>query len=269
MKVILIENIEKVGSKGDVVNVKRGFARNYLVPRNFALYATPKNMKKLEVLKKQFADDESKRVEHFKQIGEKITALHLTFLRKVDEHDSMYGSVSEMDILHELKEKNIDIPKTAIIMDKHLKQLGDFEVHIKLHKDVNVMLPVTVKKEAGKDDVAEEKPVEKKAKPKKAVEEVITDEVVSETVVEEVAAESVEETVTEEAMVEVTEAAEEVIVAEEKVEASVEEEVVVKATIETEPTAGDDVVEEKPEEVEEPLVAKDEVEEEITDKESV
>ncbi len=228
MKVILIENIEKVGSKGEVINVKRGFARNYLVPRNFAIYATPQNMKKLEVLKKQFADDESKRLEHFKQIADKISALHLEFIRKVDEHDSMYGSVSEMDILHELKEKNIDIPKTAVIMEKHLKQLGDFEVHIKLHKEVNVMLKVTVQKEAGEKDTVEQEQVEKKATRKKAVdkEEVKEADVEAVVAVEDVVTEPIEETAVAEEMVEAESVKEEVAEEEneaEVVEAEVEE----------------------------------------------
>jgi large subunit ribosomal protein L9 len=154
MKVILIENIDKIGSKGDVINVKRGFARNYLIPRNYAIYSTPQNLKNLESLKKQYADEESKRLEVFKKLGEQISKLNLSFVRKVDEHDNLYGSVSEMDILHELKEKSIDIPKTAIVMDKHVKNLGDFEVQIRLHKEVLVNLRGSVVKEET------EKPVE-------------------------------------------------------------------------------------------------------------
>jgi large subunit ribosomal protein L9 len=154
MKVILIENIDKIGSKGDVINVKRGFARNYLIPRNYAIYSTPQNLKNLESLKKQYADEESKRLEILKKLGEQISKLNLSFVRKVDEHDNLYGSVSEMDILHELKENNIDIPKTAIVMDKHVKNLGDFEIQIRLHKEVLVNLRGSVVKEET------EKPVE-------------------------------------------------------------------------------------------------------------
>jgi large subunit ribosomal protein L9 len=148
MKIILTENIEKVGVKGDIVNVKRGFARNYLVARNFAIYATPQNVKNLDSLKKQFAVEENKRFEYLKQIGEQISALNLSFVRKVDEHENMYGSVSESDIHHSLAEKKIDVPKAAIILEKHIKQLGEFEVPIHLHKDINVVLHGIVEKEA-------------------------------------------------------------------------------------------------------------------------
>ncbi len=151
MKVILTESIEKVGSKGDVINVKRGFARNYLVPRHIAIYATPQNMKNLDTLKKQFADEENKKLEHLRQVAGQISELKLTFTRRVDEHDNMYGSVSENDILHELKERSIDIPKASVTMEKHIKQLGDFEVNIHLHKEVNAVLHGVIEKEADKD----------------------------------------------------------------------------------------------------------------------
>ncbi len=147
MKVILTENIDKVGSKGDVVNVKRGFARNFLVPRSLAMYATPYNLKKLDSLKKKFAAEEEQRLEQYKALAAQIDNLSLTFTRKTDEHDNLYGSVSETDLLHELKNRNIDIPRNAIIMEKHIKQLGDFEVPIHLHRDVHAVLHGTVVKE--------------------------------------------------------------------------------------------------------------------------
>jgi len=206
MKVILTENIDKVGVKGDVINVKRGFARNYLVPRNFAIYATPINVKKLDSLKQQFAKEESKQLEHLKKIGEQISALKLSFTRKVDEHENLYGSVSEIDIMHELKEKNIDIPKISILMEKHVKQLGEFEVAIRLHKDVNVTVHGTVLKEGADLAAAPVKPaVVVVEEPVEAiVEEAVVPEV--EAVVEEVAVEEIaeEEVVAEAAVEEVT-----------------------------------------------------------------
>ncbi len=147
MKVILIETIDKIGIKGDVINVKRGFARNYLIPRDYAIYATPQNLKNLDSLKVKFVEEENKRFAILKALGEKVAEQRLTFLRKTDEHENMYGSVSEIDILHALQEKNVDIPKAAIIMEKHIKQLGEFQVNVKLHKDINVTLYCVVEKE--------------------------------------------------------------------------------------------------------------------------
>ena len=86
MKVIMLKTIEKVGNQGDVVNVKRGYARNYLVPRGFALYATPANLKNLNAIKNKLADEEQKLTEELKNLAEKIDSTKLVFMRKVDEH---------------------------------------------------------------------------------------------------------------------------------------------------------------------------------------
>ncbi|MDI9525232.1 MAG: 50S ribosomal protein L9, partial [Candidatus Cloacimonadota bacterium] len=102
MKVILLNHIEKLGKKGEVVSVKRGFARNYLIPRKLAIYATPQNMKHLSAIQNQAAEEEEKLIEELKKLDAKIRTLSLVFVRKVDEHDSMFGSVSEIDIVNEL-----------------------------------------------------------------------------------------------------------------------------------------------------------------------
>jgi large subunit ribosomal protein L9 len=155
MKVILLNHIEKVGKKGEIVSVKRGFARNYLVPRNLAMYATPQNMKNLSSLQAKAAEEEEKIIAEFKKLDDKIRALHLVFLRKVDENEHMFGSVSETDIVHELSQKGIDIHKSAVVLDKHIKTLGESAVQIRLHKDVVSELRVLVEKEH-KEEVIEE-----------------------------------------------------------------------------------------------------------------
>ena len=147
MKVILLESIEKVGSKGEVVNVKRGFARNYLIPRNYAIYATPHNMKKLGGIQAAIAEAEEKRMNELKNLAEKLGSVSLAFVRKVDENDHMFGSVSEMDIVAELKTQGFEIHKSAVLMEKHIKELGENSVQIKLHKDIVVNLKLTVNKE--------------------------------------------------------------------------------------------------------------------------
>jgi len=148
MKLILIENIEKVGKKGDTVNVKRGYARNYLLPRNFAIIATPKNIKQLESLKTDWEAQESRKINELKQLAVKLEGISLTFIRKTDENDHMFGSVSENDIVATLKEQDIDLQRSMIQMGKHIKELGETIVHVKLHKDVSAELKVIVVKEA-------------------------------------------------------------------------------------------------------------------------
>ena len=147
MKVILLENIEKVGSKGELINVKRGFARNYLIPRNYAIYATPQNMKKLSAIQANLAAEEEKRVAELKNLAEKLNSLSLVFARKVDENEHMFGSVSENDIINELIAQGFDLNRAQILMEKHIKELGEISVPVKLHKDITASLKITVNKE--------------------------------------------------------------------------------------------------------------------------
>ncbi len=147
MKVIMLKNIEKVGNQGEVVNVARGFARNYLTPRGLAIYATPQNLKKLEVIKGKLAEDEQKLLAELKNLAEKISAAKLVFVRKVDEHGSMFGSVSENDIVHALHEQGITLHKSALGMDKHFKELGEHSVAVRLHKEVSCTLSLVIDKE--------------------------------------------------------------------------------------------------------------------------
>ncbi len=147
MKVIMLENIEKVGVKGDVINVKRGFARNYLIPRKYAIYATPSNLGKLSSIKENLAAEEQKRLNSLKLLAEKLNDISLTFVRKVDENEHMFGSVSENDIVSGLKAFDIEVHKSAIVLEKHIKELGSFKVQVKLHKDISAEISLVVEKE--------------------------------------------------------------------------------------------------------------------------
>lgn len=148
MKIIMLENIEKLGSKGEVVNVKRGYARNYLVPRAMALYATPQNMKRLSAIQADFAADEEKKLQELKNLAEKIASVKLTFVRKADEQGSMFGSVSDNDIVVALKGQDIDILRSNVQMEQHIKELGQHTLQIRLHKDVVAYLSFVVEAEA-------------------------------------------------------------------------------------------------------------------------
>jgi large subunit ribosomal protein L9 len=159
MKVILLSNIEKVGKQGEIVSVRRGFARNYLVPRDLAIYATPQNMKKLGAIQSQAAEEEQKRLAELNQLAARISALNLVFVRKVDDNEHMFGSVSETDIVHQLAERGIDIHKTAVLLDKHIKELGEIVVPVRLHKDIVADLKLTVEKEIREDATKAEVPI--------------------------------------------------------------------------------------------------------------
>lgn len=158
MKVILLSNIEKVGRQGDLLNVKSGFARNYLIPRKLALYATPQNMKKLSSIQAQAAEEEARIMAELKKLDARIRSLSLDFVRKVDEHDHMFGSVSEVDIVSALQEKGVSVHKSQLVMDKHIKALGESLVQIRLHRDLVSELRIQVEKEH--EEKAQPKPVE-------------------------------------------------------------------------------------------------------------
>lgn len=147
MKVIMLKNIDKVGKQGEVVSVKRGFARNYLTPRGLAIYATPTNMKNLSVIQSKMQEEEQKLLAEMKKLAEIIAAANLVFVRKLDEHGSMFGSVSENDIVHALQQQGITLHKSNLVMDKHFKEIGEFSVPVHLHKEVNSTLNIKIEQE--------------------------------------------------------------------------------------------------------------------------
>ncbi len=147
MKVILKEDIPKLGTMGETVQVAPGYGRNYLIPQGKAVLATSKNFKELEhqrqlILRK--ADLIRKDAESF---AEKFRGLTLTLARKVGEEDKIYGSVSVSDISQALKEAGVEIERKLIKLDEPIKSLGEFQVPVKVHADVTAELTVQVVKE--------------------------------------------------------------------------------------------------------------------------
>ena len=147
MKVILKEDIPKLGIMGETVQVAPGYGRNYLIPQGKAVLATSKNSKELEhqrqlILRK--ADLIRKDAESF---AEKFRGLTLTLARKVVEEDKIYGSVSVSDISQALEEAGVEIERKLIKLDEPIKSLGEFQVPVKVHADVTAELTVQVVKE--------------------------------------------------------------------------------------------------------------------------
>lgn len=169
MKVILLTHIEKLGNQGDVVNVKRGYARNYLIPRELAIYATPQNLKKLGDIKQKAAAEEEIRLSELRLLAERISAQSLVFIRKVDEHDTMFGSVSDADIVTALEEMGISIQKSAIQLEKHIKELGQSQIEIKLHKNITAQLSIDIRKETQPEPAPQPVPAEPEEQPEPEV----------------------------------------------------------------------------------------------------
>jgi large subunit ribosomal protein L9 len=146
MKVILLETIDKLGKAGEIITVKEGFARNYLIPKNKARVATTGNMKMLESIKKKEALEENKRLDAAKALAGKIEALSLSISAQAGEEEKLFGSVSNDTIADALKEEGIDIDKKDITLDEPIKKLGSYQVTVKVHPQVKANLRVWVVK---------------------------------------------------------------------------------------------------------------------------
>jgi len=147
MKVILLESVEKVGKKGDVLNVAPGFARNYLIPRKLAMEVTPSNIKMVEMRQKALKKKEEKERLSYQELIKKLNEVHLEIRRRSSEKDVIFGSVSAADIQEELASLGFEIDKKKIMLDEPIKRLGTFTIPIKIYHDERAEIKVTVSKE--------------------------------------------------------------------------------------------------------------------------
>ncbi len=144
MKVILKADVKDLGRMGEVVNVKDGFARNYLVPQGLAAEANTKNVKALEHETKKIQEMAKKVKSGASGLAEQIAAAKVTIKAKAGEEDKLFGSVTSMDIADALKAEGIEIDKKKIHLDEPIKRLGEYTVTIKLHSEVSAQLNVQV-----------------------------------------------------------------------------------------------------------------------------
>ena len=145
MKVILLENVRKVGSIGDVIDVKRGFARNYLISKKKALFASKENIKEVEKIKQELNKKDQDKKKEAKSILEKIQKKTYEIKKLSTENKELYGSVKPTEISKLINEKeNIEINPSNIQPSKEIKSLGEFKVEINLHSDVQTQIIVKV-----------------------------------------------------------------------------------------------------------------------------
>ncbi len=152
MRVILKQDVDNLGRKGDIVNVAAGFGRNYLIPKKMALEVTPSNMKMIEIerqsLKKKLEKERLSYQDLIRRLGEQT----IVFSRKAGEKDMIFGSVSAADIKEELDRLGFDVEKKKIVLDEPIKRLGNYTIPIKVFHDDKASLKVEVRKE----EIAEE-----------------------------------------------------------------------------------------------------------------
>jgi large subunit ribosomal protein L9 len=148
MEVILKEDINKLGHRGDVVKVAEGYGRNYLIPKKLAIEATPGNKAVIEQMKAAAVRKSAKEKGSAEELGKQLDGVTVEFTRKSGEHDQLFGSVTSVDIAHALEAKGFTIDRRKILLDVPLKTVGEFKVPVKLHRDVTVTVQAVVKKEA-------------------------------------------------------------------------------------------------------------------------
>ena len=148
MKVILTQTVDRLGKIGDVVDVKDGYARNYLFPKNAAKEATLGNMKILDSLKKKQALEDAKRLDEAKALAQMIAALSITISAKAGEEEKLFGAVTTEMISVALGNEKIAVDKKDIVLDEPIKKLGVYQVGLKIHPEVKASLRVWVVKES-------------------------------------------------------------------------------------------------------------------------
>ena len=154
MEVILREEIEKLGIPGEVVKVAPGYARNYLIPRNLAVLATASNKKIIAQEKEAWLRREATFMNEASQLAQLMEGLSLSFIHKAGESGQLFGSVTNKDIAEALAAKSFTIDRKKIVLDQPIKQVGNYTVPVKLHREVIVQLPITVKREGAEEEPA-------------------------------------------------------------------------------------------------------------------
>lgn len=147
MEVILLENIEKLGTRGQVVKVANGYGRNYLLPKKLAVAATPQNRKWVEQRRVQFLKLEAKEKAEAEELAKLFEGVSVTVTRKAGEKGTLFGSVTALDVAEKLVAQGFHIDRRKIHLDSPLKVLGEYDVPVKLHRDVTATVKVKVESE--------------------------------------------------------------------------------------------------------------------------
>jgi large subunit ribosomal protein L9 len=148
MEVLLREDVDNLGARGDVVKVRAGYGRNYLLPRGMAVQATPSNVKQIEMQRKALLKKATAEKTTAEQQAELLKEVTLTFARKVGEHGILYGSVTSMDIAEAFAAQGYEIERKQITLKDPIKEPGEYEVPVKLHREVTANVKVVVMSEA-------------------------------------------------------------------------------------------------------------------------
>ncbi len=152
MKVILMQDLEALGYEGDIADVARGYARNYLVPKGLAIEASEANLKALEMRRKKILAKRAKDKEEAEQVMERLSGITVRMRAKAGEDGKLYGSVTSRDIAQQLDAQGVVADRRKIIINEAIRSLGEFHVSIKLHPEVVATITVVVEGEEKAQD---------------------------------------------------------------------------------------------------------------------
>lgn len=147
MKVILTENVKSLGQIGDIVEVKRGHARNYLMPEKLAVEANPRNVKAIDHQRRLLSQKMSKQLSDSKKFAEELDTVSLTLSKKAGEQNKLFGSVTDMDIEKALNEKGYPVTRKMIQLDEPIKTLGVYNINLKIHPETDTKIKLWIIKE--------------------------------------------------------------------------------------------------------------------------
>jgi large subunit ribosomal protein L9 len=151
MEVILREHVDNLGRRGEVVKVADGYARNYLLPRKLALVVTEGNKKQIERERQKFDLREAEEKKGAEALAARVASVEVTIMRRVGETDALYGSVTAADIAEALEAKGVEIDRRKVNLQEPIKRIGEFEVPIKLHREVTGQIKVKVVPDAASE----------------------------------------------------------------------------------------------------------------------
>lgn len=157
MQVILLERVENLGQMGEVVNVKAGYARNFLLPRSKALRATQDNVAYFETQKKHLETENLKKRGEAEKLGKKVDGIHVAIIRQASEAGQLYGSVSARDIADAVVEAGFKVDRSQVRMDRSYKLLGLYPVKVNLHPEVTVEVTINIARSEEEAKIQEEK----------------------------------------------------------------------------------------------------------------
>ncbi len=145
MRVILKEDVKDLGEIGSIVDVKNGFGRNYLIPRNLAAEANPRNIKQFEHEKNIILAKAKKVKESMQDLAGRISKLNISIEAKAGEEEKLFGSVTSKDIAEAIAAQGIDVDKRKVMLEEPIKRLGVYDVSVKIHQDITATLKIEVK----------------------------------------------------------------------------------------------------------------------------